>query len=160
MTDFFDELVQDVVQGALWQTEAGVALVVGSAPPVPDGTWLAEGELIVRYAIPLLGQPQFAVVPARFVSERGAVLSGWEAWDFAQGNYQLYPRSEIFGLRSDGETAQVFLRELDFGADQRVLVYAALEACAPLARVNALIVGKGEAVPDLLLELLPPPPTG
>lgn len=160
--DYFKDLVQDVIHGHLWQTESGVVLVMGAIPLPPNqassAALVTEGELVLRYAIPYLGMSHLSVVPSVFVSERGAVLTSWTGWNFGVGNYQLYPRAEFYGLRSDGEKAQVYLRELDFGADLRILAYHKDEDRVPIAQVDYLLYSETITPPPFLAESLPPPP--
>ncbi|GIK64094.1 MAG: hypothetical protein BroJett018_18880 [Chloroflexota bacterium] len=160
--DYFKDLVQDPIQGQLWKTDVGIILVMGdvSLPNhlTASATLLAEGDFIVRYAIPYLGMSHLSVVPSMFVSERGAVLTGWTGWNFGVGNYQLYPRAEFYGLRSDGEKAQAYLRELDFGADLRVLAYHKNNDLLPITQVDYLIYAQSITPPPFLVQSLPPPP--
>lgn len=153
-SDALAYLVQHTVQGTLWRTDSGVILVLGEPSKVFSGEALCSGVLTVRYGIPFLGPSQFAVIPSLLVSERGRTLKGWQAWDFMHEHYQIYARSEIFGLRSDGEAVQVFLRGLDFGAKSRVFVYASPQEYVPIARPASLLVAAGAVVPDLLHHLL------
>ncbi len=160
--DYFKDLVQDQIQGQLWKTDAGIIVIMGDEPLpedlTPSATLLAEGDLVVRYAIPYLGMSHLSVVPSMFVSERGAVLVGWTGWNFGVGNYQLYPRAEFYGLRSDGEKAQAYLRELDFGADLRVLAYQKTDDLVPLTQVDFLIYAPSITPPPFLVQSLPTPP--
>ncbi len=160
--DYFKDLVQDQIQGQLWITDTGVILVMGDIS-LPDhltasATLLTQGDLIMRYAIPYLGMSHLSVIPSMFVSERGAVLVGWTGWNFGVGNYQLYPRAEFYGLRSDGEKAQAYLRELDFGADLRVLAYQKPDDLVPLTQVDFLIYAPSITPPPFLVQSLPTPP--
>jgi hypothetical protein len=160
--DYFSDLVQDTISGTLWKTEVGIVLTMGDIVLSVEGgseiKKLAEGELVMRYAIPYLGMSHLSVIPSTFVSERGAVLTGWTGWNFGVGNYQLYPRSEFYGLRSDGEKAQVYLRELDFGSDLRVFAYQKNEDRLPFAEVAYLLYSEDVTPPPFLDQSLPPPP--
>ncbi|MBZ0320639.1 MAG: hypothetical protein K8L91_29775, partial [Anaerolineae bacterium] len=160
--DYFKDLVQDQIQGQLWQTDEGIILVMGdvSLPKhlTASATLLTQGDLSVRYAIPYLGMSHLSVVPSMFVSERGAVLTGWTGWNFGVGNYQLYPRAEFYGLRSDGEKAQAYLRELDFGADLRVLAYHKNDDLLPITQVDYLIYAPSITPPPFLEQSLPTTP--
>lgn len=147
-----NDCVQHVIRGVLWRNMQEIVLTLGDSEV--EGKVLAQGEVVVRYAIPFLARPQLAVVPCLFVSERGAILKSWQAWRFVHENFQLYPRAEIMGLQSNGDDAQVFLRELDFGSPSRVLAYASLEQRLPLGQVSRLIRKPGLSVPDVLAELL------
>jgi hypothetical protein len=151
-----ENLLQDTpshtVTGAVWQDGEDVSLVLGKIDHKPAGQLIAEGGLVLRYAVPMLGPTELSVVPAWFVSERGVVLRGWKAWDIIAERYQLYPRAEIFGLRSDGEQVQLFMRELDFGAKLRLLVYTDGSDRLPLAHIKRLILGEDATPPALLYQ--------
>ncbi len=146
-----DDCVQHIVDGSVWRHDR-VVLALGDAEIEAD--MLAQGQIVVRYAIPLLARPHLAIVPSLFVSERGAIIKSWKAWRFVYENFQLYPRAEIMGLQTNGDDAQVFLRELDFGAEPRVLAYTAVEQRYPLAQIDRLIKPSALSAPDILVELL------
>ncbi|NDJ85353.1 MAG: hypothetical protein GYB66_05670 [Chloroflexi bacterium] len=154
--DILGSCVGHTLPGTLWQQgDQQSILVVGASKRVLKAKVLISGMVVLRYAIPYLGPAQHAVVPAVFVSERGLILKYWQVWRFITRNYQLYPRAEVLGLRSDGEEVQVFMRELDFGAIPRVLAYERVEDRIPLAEVNQLIVEDPQAAPELLVGLFP-----
>jgi hypothetical protein len=60
------------------------------------------------------------------------------------------------GLRSDGRTDQVMLRQLDFGRPVAVLAYETPAARLPLGSLAAYWTGAdAPPLPDLLAEYLP-----
>ena len=152
--DIFENLIQDQVEGVLWQQEHGVTLVVEQPDLVLKGRVLSRGMIILRYAIPYQGPKHLSVVPSMFLSERGGMLVGWQGWNFIRNNYQLHQRAEIFGLQSDGETAQVFVRALDFATNPYVLAYQDTADEIPIAQINHLITQDTSAIPHLLVEIL------
>lgn len=151
--ELFEHLIQHQIEGILWRQEQGVTLVVGDTSQILKGRILAQGTVIIRYGIPYQGPKHLSVIPAVFLSERGGMLTGWQGWDFIRANYQLHQRAEIFGLQSDGETAQVFVRALDFGAKPAVLAYQNPADQHPIAQINHLIVQDTSTIPHLLVEL-------
>lgn len=152
--DILDYLIQHQVDGVLWQQENGVALVIGQPDHILKGKVLARGNIVLRYGIPYQGPKHLSVILSVFLSERGGMLTGWQGWNFIRANYQLHQRAEIFGLQSDGETAQVFVRALDFATIPYVLAYAAPFDKIPIAQINRLVMNGASDIPHLLVELL------
>lgn len=151
------EYIHETVEGAVYDLPTGMTLVVGTPPlALRNAAPVLSGTLVIRYAIPLQIPPTQAIIPGLFVSEKGVALVGREAWDFMTGNFQLYPRADVVGLRAaNGTPHQVFLRELDFGAAIRVLVYDSVDVSVSPVDVTRLIPGEGAAeLPELLAKYL------
>lgn len=141
----------------MYDLPGGMTLLIGPAPAaLAVHEPLLGGILTVRYGIPMITPPTDAVVPGLFVSEMGAALIGREAWDYMQRRFQMHPRADIIGLRMNGASAQVFLRELDWGAPVRVFVYDSVEARVPTAELKALVSGSEASPPPELLALYLP----
>ena len=151
------ELVGEAIDCAIFDLPGGKTLVVGSVPPALSSDQpILHGALVIRYAIPFQQPPTEAIVPGLFAAEKGGMLVGREAWDYIQAHFQMHPRADVVGLRPNGAQAQVFLRELDFGAPVRVLVYESSAATIPRAEVTALVIGdSAPPLPDLLAQYLP-----
>ncbi|MCC7452396.1 MAG: hypothetical protein IT324_33655 [Anaerolineae bacterium] len=151
------EYITDTVEGAVYRLPGGTALVVGDVPEALTGlTPILKGSITVRYGLAFLTPPSDSLIPGLFAAEKGGMLVGREAWDYIQQHFQMHPRADILGLRSNGQQAQVFLRELDFGVPVRVLIYDRLAATTPVATADALIMDNGApALPDLLTQYLP-----
>jgi hypothetical protein len=156
MNDMMKDLVQHTVQGVLWEKNRQITLVLGNDEAQPDGNLSAEGDLIIRYGIPLHQTSYLSVIPAWFVADRGGQMRGWQAWQWIMKLHPTHPRAEIFGLRSDGQSTQVFLRELDFYVPIRIYAYLQPDEMIPKARITHLIYEQGAQVPDLLLKTLVP----
>lgn len=151
------ELIGDTLIGSLITQAHGIILALGILPPsLPaEAIQRPPGSLTIRYAIEYL-QREAAIVPGLFAAERGAMLVGRKAWDYAMQHNNLHPRADLLGLRTDGTADQVMLRALDFGLPVRVLAYATAEARIPLARLAAYWVGPdAPGVPELLATHLP-----
>lgn len=148
--------IDQQVEGALYDTLVGPALLVGSAPPDLRGRMpIFRGTLVVRYGIPLNVRGGGVVIPGLFVSERGAVLVGRAAWDFIQQHFQMYPRADVIGLGESGNKVSVWLRELDFGARLRTFVYRLPADTLPLGEpVGLWRGGYAPALPPLLQQTL------
>ncbi len=151
------EYITDTVDGAVYRLPGGVALVVGVVPDaLKSQTPILKGSLTIRYGLAFLMPSTDALVPGLFAAEKGGMLVGREAWDYIQQHFQMHPRADILGLRMNGQPAQVFLRELDFGVPVRVLVYDGPAAATPTAAADALVIGdNAPALPDLLATHLP-----
>ncbi len=154
------EYIGETVSGAVYDLPGGMALLIGQPPAaLADHEPLLGGTVTVRYGIPMSTPPTDVVVPGLFVSEMGAALIGREAWDYMQRRFQMHPRADIIGLRMNGASAQVFLRELDWGAPVRVFVYDSAAARAPTAELKALVTGpEAPPPPELLAQYLPAVP--
>jgi hypothetical protein len=150
------ELIGEAIDGAVYNLPGGKTLVVGGAPSaLSDQQPILRGALVARYALPLLQPPTDAVIPGLFAAEKGGMLVGREAWDYIQEHFQMHPRADIVGLHPNGTQAQVFLRELDFGAPVRVLLYDGPTATVPGAEAQALYMGdNAPPLPDLLSKYL------
>jgi hypothetical protein len=156
------EYIHDTIDGAVFDLPDGMTLVAG-APPARfySAAPLLSGVLVIRYAISLLVPPSQALIPGLFVSEKGVALVGREAWDFMMSSFQLYPRADVVGLRAaNGTPHQVFLRELDFGAAVRVLVYDSVDVSMSPIEVTRLLIGDNAGeLPELLRRYLSESPT-
>ena len=152
---FLQALVSEQVTGMLLSKRGDTAtLVVGEHPPFGNGhsAPLATGMFTIRYAIPLYTEPHIAIIPSMLVAERGGELVGWRAWDFIFKRYELHPRAEIFGLRSDGVADQLFLRTLDIAAPLRIYAYRDWQASTPLAHVTQVIASPDTPLPERLAQ--------
>jgi hypothetical protein len=151
------ELIGEPIEGAVYSLPGGEVLVVGAVPAaLADYQPVMRGSLFVRYALPLLDPPDSAVIPGLFAAEKGGMLVGRAAWDYIQRQFQVHPRADVVGVDLQGNTAQVFLRELDLGAPVHVLIYDSPEAVAPAVEVTALLKGDNPLpLPDLLAQYLP-----
>lgn len=154
MEDVAQDLIYHRLQAALWKDETQASLVVGDVDNVIVGEFVAEQLWVIRYGIPLLGTPHIALVPAWYVTDRGAVLRNWQAWQFLRANYQQYPRAEIFGVLSNGKSSQTFIRELDFTLPLHVFLYDSLPDLKPIVRITRLHIAANAQVPTLLIENL------
>jgi hypothetical protein len=152
--ELFEHLIHHQVEGVLWQQEQNVTLVIDRPDLVLKGRVLIRGMIVLRYGIPFQGPKHLSVIPSIFLSERGGMLTGWQGWNFICKNYQLHQRAEIFGLQSDGETAQVFVRALDFAANPHVFAYQNAADKKPIAQINHLIAQDTSTIPHLLVEIL------
>ncbi len=151
------ELVGESVDGAIYDLPGGMTLAIGIVPEALAARHpVVTGALTIRYAMPFIFPATEAVVPGLFAAEKGGILVGREAWDYIQGHFQLHPRADVIGLRPNGQQAQAFLRELDFGAPVRVLAYDRPDSTTPRAELSALVIGvDAPAVPELLARYLP-----
>lgn len=153
--NILEHCTQDHVEGVLWRSKASHILTLSPDVVIPRATVVLQSPVVVRYAIARLGPNHLSVVPAVFVSEKGSMLYGHQAWQFMVKNYQLYPRAEVLGLQSDGDQVQYFLRELDFADQFRVLAYENADKTMPTTQVDQLWSVDGVQAPPLLATLLP-----
>lgn len=151
------EYISESVEGAVYDLPAATALLLGTPPALLAAyTPRLQGMLTLRYGIPCLTPATDAIVPGLMVGEKGGTLTGREAWDYMLRRFQMHPRADIIGVRSNGQTAQVWLRELDFGAAIKVFVYASPQTMTPTVAVTALVIGMdANPLPELLAQYLP-----
>lgn len=158
MEDLLEHAVHEVVPGVLSDNEDGKTstLYVGENL-TGNGKPRTSGLIVLRFCIPLLYESHLALNPAYLLGERGGELYGWKAWDFTYKRYELYPRSELTGMRTDGVEDVLFLKTLDIAAPVRIFAYPSVAATLPLSRVTRLVM-KDETVElsERLLEYLPP----
>jgi len=117
------QYILERVNGILWRSEDGTGLTLAPLDAPPDVQIIAQGEIVLRYGIEIL-ETTLAIIPGLFISEKGGVKVGVEAWNWLWTKFQLYARAEVIGFRSDGKPEQLFLRTLDFSSPVRVLAYA------------------------------------
>jgi hypothetical protein len=138
------------LDATLWQVPDGRLGL--SLPPLPvpsEAVSLSTGKVILRYALEFLQSPH-ALVVGYFETENGAVKTGRAAWDFIQAKWQLYPRADVVGVRSDGATYSGWLKDLDLGETPRILVYPDVETHLPLGTLAFLHAPAEASLPDLL----------
>jgi hypothetical protein len=148
--------IGDAVRGLVIRSGGGCVL---AADPVMAGEIIASGEHIVRYAVPYLGRPQYAIVPGLIALDYGDILTGEEAWEFLLRRSNLHPRADVIGYRSDGEDDMIAVKWLDVAQPVVVLIYDSPQATIPIARLAALISRDTTGFPPRLLEYLPHYPT-
>lgn len=143
--------VEDTLSAVLVQLGEAVLLTQTAPPDVPI---LAEGDFIIRYAVPLLGKPHLAIVPDLIVMDYGDLLNGQAAWNFLLHRSHLHPRAEVFGFRNDGVDDMLTVKWLDLAQAVQVYAYAHAAAQLPIARLSALIAPPDAALPAQVLEYL------
>jgi hypothetical protein len=151
------EYVSEVVEGAVYALPSGESALVVGAPPhaLAESAPVIAGALTLRYGIPFHAPSADVIVPGLFVSERGQAVAGRAAWDLMTQKYQLYPRADVVGVRLNGREANVFMRDLDWGAPVRVLAYRGPEDMLPAAQPQYGYVGSGGgALPALAARYL------
>ncbi|MBI5670436.1 MAG: hypothetical protein HZC41_20785 [Chloroflexi bacterium] len=141
--------VSDPFSGVVAQAGEACALAL-TAPP--GAAIVASGTFVLRYGVRFLGKLEQYIVPGLVVLDYGDMLAGEEAWNFLWHRSNLYPRSEVVGLREDGQEDVVFFRNLDLSIPPRVLVY---DGDTLLAQVSALIAADTAGLPPRLVEFLP-----
>lgn len=157
MDNLLQEAVHETVPGILVDDleDAKSTLLIGESMP-SNGKPHTSGILTIRFFIPLLYEPHLALNPGYVLAERGGELFGWQAWDFCFKRFELHPRADITGLRSDGIEDTLFLKTLDIAAPIRVFAYASPSAVTPLRHVGKLkILDSQIEVPERLMQYIP-----
>ena len=125
---------------------------------LPGADVIAQGKLIIRYAVEYLGKPHLALVPGLIALDYGDMLTGEAAWEFLLRRSNLYPRADVVGYRTDGIDDMTPVKWLDLAQPVQVWVYSDAAANTGLARVSAIIAGPDsvpDALPTRLLDYLP-----
>jgi hypothetical protein len=128
--------IGDLFEGIVLNAQGAHLLALD---PQPDAEVMHAGTLIIRYGIRYLGKAHLSIVPGLVALDYGDVLNGEPAWDFLIRRSNLYPRAEVFGLRSDGRDDMVVVKNLDLALPPEVLAFAREDDTNPLARPIALI---------------------
>lgn len=87
------------------------------------------------------------LLPESLVDDWGKEITGLELYTWIIENGQYFPRAEVFGLGTDGQPMQRFLRELEINTSYPCYVYSKPD--------NAVETGKllaGIILPDRTLE--------
>lgn len=114
-----------------------------------------ESAVVLRYAVPYLGKPHWAIVPGLVALDYGEMLTGEAAWDFLLKRSNLHPRADVVGYRNDGKDEMVTVKTLDLAQPIYVLAYADATATIPIAQIAAIIAPADAPIPPRLLEFLP-----
>jgi hypothetical protein len=139
----------DSLNGTLWQQGQTIGLTPAPLQPPPNSTLLHAGDLTLRYGVDILQSPHI-LIPGYFETENGAVKVGKAAWEFMWAKWQLYPRADVIGLRSDGQAASLWVRNLDFGEPPRILAYSSADAETLLGVIQRLDSSPDVVLPPLL----------
>lgn len=142
------------ISGILWRQGDHLGLTLPPLAPPPDATRIQHGDLVLRYGIEMLTAP-YQLIPGYFENENGAIKTGRAAWEFIWSKFQLYPRAEVIGFRSDGAPAQVLMRDLDFGEPPKVLAFPDETAWRALGVITHLSAPPDATLPDLLAQYAP-----
>jgi hypothetical protein len=145
--DYFHESIT----GILWRRDGILALSVAPMQPPTDAEIVMEGDITLRYGIEVLQTPHI-LIPGYFETENGAIKTGRAAWDFIWSKFQLYPRADVIGLRTDGKDAQLLMRNLDFGEGAKVLAYSSEAASVAVGLIQKLNAPADAVLPELLAQ--------
>jgi hypothetical protein len=111
--------------------------IILTANPAPERDVLARG-VVIRYGVRYLEKHFLSVVPGLIALERGELFTGEDALDFLVKRSNLYPRTEVYGYRSDGADEMKTVKWLDVAEPLMVLAYANDAATSPVAEVDGL----------------------
>jgi hypothetical protein len=154
--DFQPVYFSEYVAGSVWKQDDLIGLTVAPLEPPDEVEILHQGDVTLRYGIEIL-QSRHLLIPGYFETENGAVKTGRAAWDFIWAKFQLYPRADVVGLRSDGKAAHLLMRNLDFGEGPKVLAYSNEETQTMLGVIRKLLAPSDAELPELLLQYLGKP---
>lgn len=140
------------IDGTLWQQGEVLGICLPPHTPPPGSVILLQGAITLRYGIELLKTPLYQIIPGYLETENGAVKTGRAAWDFLWAKWQLYPRADIIGVRSDGKPLHVWLRDLDPGEGVKILAYPHPDTPAALGVVAQVAAPAGAELPELLVK--------
>ncbi|KXK16964.1 MAG: hypothetical protein UZ15_CFX003002551 [Chloroflexi bacterium OLB15] len=144
--------VEDQFTGFLIEIGGQKALAAAAPENSPIS---ANGKFALRYGIRYLGKPHLAIIPELVAIDYGQMLNGEPAWDFLIKRSNIYPRAEVFGLRSDGKDDMTYVKNLDLAMPVMVLAFTDQRPAAPLGSINALICAQPDSMPERLRSHLP-----
>lgn len=110
--------------------------------PAPDDEVLARS-VVIRYGVRYLEKHFLSLVPGLIALERGELFTGEDALDFVVKRSNLYPRTEVYGYRSDGADEMKTVKWLDVAEPLMVLAYANAAATSPVAEIDGLAGPEG-----------------
>lgn len=144
--------INDTLTGAIGQV--GTQFII-SPTELPSVQTIATGSFMIRYGIPYLGKPQYAIVPDLVVLDYGDMIVGEDAWEFLIKQSNLYPRSDVLGFRNDGQDEMLVVKQLDFALPFHVLAYNNETDRKPIATLSAYIGQSHESSPERIWNHLP-----
>lgn len=150
--------IGDYLEGALIKSDDRYVVMTPLDSVPASAERLASGVFTVRYALPYLGKPQFAIVPGLVALDYGEILTGEEAWHFILKRSNLHPRADVLGYRIDGADDMISIKWLDLALPVRVFLFRDAVSVVPLAELAA-IISPPDQLPARLLEYLPCYPT-
>jgi hypothetical protein len=150
------EYVVECVEGAVYDLSSGSILVVG---PIPNALRNHQpqiaGNIVLRYGLTTLIPVGDVLIPGLLAAEKGGMLTGREAWDFLQRQFQMHPRADVVGVGLMGQPVQKLVREIDFGIPVRVFAYGSYDQAIPSAELNGMVVMDDANMPTLAAQYLP-----
>jgi hypothetical protein len=143
LPDRYDEL--DCAVLALGERNPLSVLLTGALPEMLPAQVLNRGNLVIRYAMPFIYEPDTFYVQ-RIVDDFGRDFRGDDAFEFAYSKGDAFPRASVLGIRaSTGEDEQIFLKQLDLARPILPVVYTSAEEVIPIAQINVAIWVEGTA---------------
>jgi hypothetical protein len=136
-----DSEIAEVVAGALirFKGREWTALMVGKETLPPEAAVIHRGEMILRYALAFLFEPDW-LLPHVVIDDFGRKHEGRAALDFMERQGERFPRADVTGWRVvAGKSDVVFLKHLDIARSCGVFAYEGSEIKTPLARIDAAV---------------------
>jgi hypothetical protein len=150
------DYIAEPVEGSIYVLPGGAILVVGTPPQtLANRQPLITGEIVLRFGLSLLIPPGDVLIPGLLAAEKGGMLTGREAWDFLQRQFQMHPRADVVGVGLMGQPVQKLVREIDFGIPVRVFAYGNYDQASPSAELNGMVMVDDANMPTLAAQYLP-----
>ncbi|RMG88261.1 MAG: hypothetical protein D6712_03960 [Chloroflexi bacterium] len=134
--------IHDIIQGYLLNVGEGKRHFALALNPPKITQNMQHGQFVVRYAIPYLGKPHYAIVPDLVALDYGDILTGEEAWNFLLKRSNLHPRADVLGYRNDGVDEQVTVKMLDLALPIQVYLYESVDTRIPICQLEAIIASE------------------
>lgn len=130
----------DTLNGYLVRLADGrVALMIGDLSPVPSCEVLHCGPVTIYYALALLYEQDY-LLPQWAYDDFRREYHGAAAIDFMLRRGDAFPRADVIGRRvSNGQRADLFLKQLDLGRGLLAFVYSSADTPQPLARLDVVL---------------------
>lgn len=114
-------------------------LIAGAVPQGSPGKLLYQGEMVIRYALPFLYEPEH-FIPERVVDDFRRSTEGRDAISFLFERGDSFPRADVIGRRvSSGTHDEIFVKQLDLAADLVAFAFRAPDAELALGRIDVVV---------------------
>ncbi len=112
-------IVKEAIRGELVPFGDGLALRLDSRDDA--------GAVYLAYALVTQG-PELHVLPSMLLDDWGTEISGLRLYRWIEENGLRFPRAEVFGQDSNGNTVQYFVRDLELFGQYPLYAFSADDA--------------------------------
>src|SRR5258706_14563193 len=93
------DYIAEAINGSVYVLPGGTILVIGTPSPELSAQHpVLFGDITLRFGLTLLVPSGDVLIPGLLAAEKGGILTGREAWDFLQRQFQMHPRADVVGI--------------------------------------------------------------